>query len=196
MAANPPSVDDLVSRNRSKYAEGYTKSHSVDEVMRGVVKFPSVIVDEVARETHLQNVGLMTNFITVSCCDPRLIPEEFGLFSREEYVVVRNAGGRAEFAVRDIVILSTMTEITDVVIIHHVDCGMTHLTNAGIRESLKSKGLGDDKVDSTEFGEIKNLEQSVRDDLKFLESSPYIAKSIKLHGYVHDMLDSGRLIRV
>lgn len=96
-----------------------------------------------------------------------------------EYVVVRNAGGRAEFAVRDIVILSTMTEITDVVIIHHVgmyhladsavfgqrvlsltiplstDCGMTHLTNAGIRESLKSKGLGDDKVDSVEFGEIK-----------------------------------------
>lgn len=37
-----------------------------------------------------------------------------------EYVVVRNAGGRAEPAVRDIVILSTMTEITDVVIIHHV----------------------------------------------------------------------------
>jgi hypothetical protein len=32
---------------------------------------------------------------------------------------------------------------------------MTHLTNAAIRESLKSKGLGDDKVDSFEFGEIK-----------------------------------------
>lgn len=41
-----------------------------------------------------------------------------------------------------------------------------------------------------------SLEQSVRDDIKFLESSPYIAKSIKLHGYVHDMLDSGRLIKV
>jgi len=32
---------------------------------------------------------------------------------------------------------------------------MTHLTNAGIRESLKSKGLGDDKVDTFEFGEIR-----------------------------------------
>ncbi|KAK5061232.1 hypothetical protein LTR84_007774 [Exophiala bonariae] len=175
MASNPPSVEDLISRN-SKYAEGYTKSHSVDEVTRGVVKFPSVII--------------------VSCCDPRLIPEEYGIFSREEYVVVRNAGGRAEPAVRDIVILSTMTTITDVVIIHHVDCGMTHLTNAAIRESLKSRGLGDDKVDTFEFGEIRDLEQSVRDDLKFLESSPYIAKSIKLHGYVHDMLDSGRLVKV
>lgn len=37
-----------------------------------------------------------------------------------DYVVIRNAGGRAEPAVRDIVILSTMTEITDVVIVHHV----------------------------------------------------------------------------
>jgi len=42
------------------------------------------------------------------------------LTGRLEYVVVRNAGGRAEFAVRDIVILSTLVEITDVVIIHHV----------------------------------------------------------------------------
>ena len=31
---------------------------------------------------------------------------------------------------------------------------MTHLTDAAIRESLKSKGLGDDKVDIKEFGEI------------------------------------------
>ena len=35
------------------------------------------------------------------------------------------------------------------------DCGMTHLTNAAVREDLKKKGLGDDKVDSVVFGEIK-----------------------------------------
>ena len=34
--------------------------------------------------------------------------------------MVRNAGGRAEAALRDIVILSAMTEITDVVVVHHV----------------------------------------------------------------------------
>jgi len=38
----------------------------------------------------------------------------------EEYVVVRNAGGRAEPAVRDIAVLSAMAKITDVVIVHHV----------------------------------------------------------------------------
>ena len=41
-------------------------------------------------------------------------------FCAKEYVVVRNAGGRAEPAVRDIVVLSTLTTITDVVIVHHV----------------------------------------------------------------------------
>ncbi|EHL03210.1 hypothetical protein M7I_0723 [Glarea lozoyensis 74030] len=92
--------------------------------------------------------------ILISCCDPRIIPEEFGLFKREEYVVVRNAGGRAEPAIRDICVLSTMTEITDVVVIHHSDCGMTHLTNDAIRSSMKSRGLGDEKLDTFEFGEI------------------------------------------
>lgn len=45
---------------------------------------------------------------------------KFDGLTRTEYVVVRNAGGRAEPAVRDIVVLEAMTEITDVVIVHHV----------------------------------------------------------------------------
>lgn len=36
------------------------------------------------------------------------------------YVVVCSAGGRAEPAVRDIIVMSTMTTITEVVIVHHV----------------------------------------------------------------------------
>jgi hypothetical protein len=92
--------------------------------------------------------------------------------SFSEFVVVRNAGGRAEPAIRDICVLSTMTEITDLVVIHHSgmifslfltsqyqtdctpDCGMTHLTNDAIRSSMKSRGLGDEKLDTFEFGEI------------------------------------------
>jgi hypothetical protein len=31
---------------------------------------------------------------------------------------------------------------------------MTHLTNDAIRKSLKSAGLGDEKTDTMEFGEI------------------------------------------
>jgi hypothetical protein len=32
---------------------------------------------------------------------------------------------------------------------------MTHLTNAAIRQSLKDGGLGDEKTDTYEFGEIR-----------------------------------------
>lgn len=32
---------------------------------------------------------------------------------------------------------------------------MTHLTNDAIRDSLKKRGLSDEKVDTMEFGEIK-----------------------------------------
>jgi hypothetical protein len=36
-----------------------------------------------------------------------------------------------------------------------LDCGLTHLTNDAVRKSLKEAGLGDDKLDSYEFGEIR-----------------------------------------
>lgn len=37
----------------------------------------------------------------------------------KEYIVVRNAGGRAEPAIRDISVLCSMAKITDLVVIHH-----------------------------------------------------------------------------
>ena len=41
-----------------------------------------------------------------------------------------------------------------------------------------------------------SFEQSVIDDIKYLKSSPYIAKTIKIQGFVFDMLKSGRLLRI
>jgi hypothetical protein len=43
---------------------------------------------------------------------------------------------------------------------------------------------------------MNSLKQSVKDDVAFLEASPYIKKGIKVHGYVFDMLESGLLIPV
>ena len=34
------------------------------------------------------------------------------------------------------------------------DCGMTHLTNAAIRDDLKRKNLGGSDIDNVVFGEI------------------------------------------
>jgi len=42
-----------------------------------------------------------------------------------------------------------------IVLINHADCGMTHLTNEAIRQTLKASGLGDEKAETFEFGEIK-----------------------------------------
>ena len=43
---------------------------------------------------------------------------------------------------------------------------------------------------------VISLKESVREDIAFLKASPYIKKSIKLHEYVFDLLDSGRLTKV
>ena len=41
-----------------------------------------------------------------------------------------------------------------------------------------------------------SLEQSVREDIDYLRSSSYIDKSIRLHGFVFDLLDTGLLKRI
>jgi hypothetical protein len=82
-------------------------------------KYPAAILASSQRSTEFSRVRVSHRCRATSSPHARNASLEI-LMSWPEYVVVRNAGGRAEPAVRDIVILSTMTEITDVVIIHHV----------------------------------------------------------------------------
>jgi carbonic anhydrase len=51
-------------------------------------------------------------------------------------VVIRNAGGRARRAIFDIAVLNTLVEVTDVVVIHHTNCGLTLATDEHIRREL------------------------------------------------------------
>ena len=101
---------------------------------------------------------------------------------------------------------------------------MTHTTDDNIRSILKKKLLNHHEIDSLEFGEIKEWatltntaacslirysildpltfhfspEQAVKDDMKFLAESPYLASKdtpIKLHGFIYD-IKTGELEKV
>jgi carbonic anhydrase len=63
----------------------------------------------------------------------------------------RNAGGNIRFAVRDILLLDTAFSITELVIVHHTDCGSLQFTNDGLREAVKSR------VDKAHWDEIEDI---------------------------------------
>ncbi|PVH83514.1 hypothetical protein DL98DRAFT_454568 [Cadophora sp. DSE1049] len=75
-----------------------------------------------------------------------------------EYSIIRNAGGRTSEALRSIICMDALIGLEAVVVVHHTDCGLTHLTNISIRASLLSKNPTlEPSVSNMEFGEIASF---------------------------------------
>src|SRR5206468_4318452 len=100
--------------------------------------------------------------------------------------VIRNAGGRAsEDAIRSLVISERLLGTTEIVVIHHTDCGMMTFQN----EDLIAKIRADVGADTTgrDFLPFSDLEQSVRDDVATIRRSPLIPKNIPITGAIYDV---------
>lgn len=128
------------------------------------------------------------------CMDARLHPEKFLGLEIGDAHVIRNAGGRAsDDAIRSLVISSNLLGTREFGVVHHTDCGMLTFTNDDLRAKLKDE-LGADAGD-VDFPPFPDLDQSVRDDVERIKSSPLLPKDIKVSGYVYEV-ESGRLREV
>ncbi|OAP65463.1 hypothetical protein AYL99_01435 [Fonsecaea erecta] len=112
--------------------------------------------------------------IVLSCSDPRVIPEQFlGMGPSAPAAVIRNAGGRAMDAMRSIQVLNTIAPIGLIAIVHHTDCGTTHVLDNEVRDRLKQiSSLPAEAIDAMEFGEITNLQDSLRQDVAMIKTDP------------------------
>jgi carbonic anhydrase len=87
-----------------------------------------------------------------------------------------------------------MFGITQVMVVHHTDCGMTHFTEDGIHAKLHPLFPRDQEaVDQLVFGTIADHDQAVREDIAFLKANRFIRNEIDVRGFVYE-LESG-LIR-
>jgi len=125
----------------------------------------------------------------VACMDSRLIPTKALGLEEGDAHVIRNAGGLAKDALRSLVISQQLLGTQEVVILHHTECGMLSFTNEDLYEKL------DDEAREIDFLPFSDLEQSVRDDIQFLEESPLIPDNVSIRGFVYDV-KTGRVREV
>jgi carbonic anhydrase len=129
----------------------------------------------------------------VTCMDARIVPSrQFGLEEGDAHVI-RNAGGRARDALRSLVISQRLLGTNEIAVIHHTDCGMLTFTNRDLHAKVK-QDLGAD-ASSIDFLPFADLEESVREDVAFLLSSPLIPGDVLIRGFVYDVR-TGRLEEV
>jgi carbonic anhydrase len=122
----------------------------------------------------------------VTCMDARLHPEKFLGLDVGDAHVIRNAGGRvSEDAIRSLVISERLLGTTEIVVIHHTDCGMLTFTNEQLAEKIR-QDLGAD-TSGRDFLPFTDLEQSVRDDVATIRRSPLIPENIPVAGAIYDV---------
>jgi carbonic anhydrase len=129
----------------------------------------------------------------VTCMDARIVPSrQLGLEEGDAHII-RNAGGRARDALRSLVISQRLLGTNEVAVIHHTDCGMLTFTNPDLHAKVKQ----DLDADSTgiDFLPFTDLEESVREDVAFLLSSPLIPGDVQIRGFVYDVR-TGKLSEV
>jgi carbonic anhydrase len=129
----------------------------------------------------------------VACMDARLLPHHVLGLGEGDAHVIQNAGGLARDALRSLVISQRLLGTNAIAVIHHTDCGMLTFKNEDVHAKVR-KDLGADSSD-IDFLPFSDLEQSVRDDLAFLRSSPLIAEGTEIRGFVFDV-KSGELTEI
>jgi carbonic anhydrase len=129
----------------------------------------------------------------VTCMDSRILPSRaFGIREGEAHII-RNAGGRARDALRSLIISQRLLGTNEIAIIHHTECGLRAVTNSEMHARIKQE-LGAD-ASEIDFMPFVDVEESVREDVAFLLSSPLIPANITIRGFVYDV-HTGKLNEV
>lgn len=131
------------------------------------------------------------------CMDARIDPAKALGLEEGDAHVIRNAGGRAADALRSLAISQELLGTREVVVIHHTDCGMLTFTNDDVRQRLTDNvgTAAGAEAAGIDFLPFSDLEQSVRDDVAMIQSSPLLHDDISVSGFIYDV-HSGRLSRV
>jgi carbonic anhydrase len=182
----------------------------------------SKIVDEVLRANReyasgFGNKGKLAmpparRFAILTCMDARLDPAKFGGLAEGDAHVVRNAGGRAsDDAIRSLVISYKLLGTREWFVIHHTNCGMETFTDEIMTDLLAhslqtasietgqwkdiGKGPGSPDGAYVKWLTIRDLAQSVRDDVARIARHPLVPADIGIYGYIYDVQD-GKLKEV
>lgn len=129
----------------------------------------------------------------LACMDARLdVHKILGLQEGDAHVI-RNAGGVAtDDAIRSLVISQRLLGTTEIILIHHTDCGMLTFKDDDVKAKIESEVGIRPSFALEAFGD---LEADVRQSIARIEASPFIPNKSSIRGFVYDVT-SGRLNEV
>jgi carbonic anhydrase len=129
----------------------------------------------------------------VACMDARLnVYGILGLADGEAHVI-RNAGGVVtDDEIRSLAISQRLLGTTEIILIHHTDCGMLTFTDDAFKGAIE-KETGIKPTWSAEA--FADLDEDVRQSVRRIKASPFVPHTESVRGFVFDVA-SGKLREV
>ncbi|BCJ47852.1 carbonic anhydrase [Actinoplanes ianthinogenes] len=129
----------------------------------------------------------------LACMDARLNP--YGLLGLAEgdAHVIRNAGGVVTAdGLRSLAISQRLLGTTEIILIHHTDCGMLTFTDDGFKASIQAE-VGIKPSWAAEA--FPDLDEDVRQSVRRILDDPFIPVKDSVRGFVYEV-GTGRLREV
>jgi carbonic anhydrase len=129
----------------------------------------------------------------VACMDARLnVYGILGLKEGETHVI-RNAGGVVtDDEVRSLAISQRLLGTTEIILIHHTDCGMLTFTDDAFKRAIQDEtGIKPEWAAEA----FTNLDEDVRQSVARIKASPFIPHKDAVRGFVFDVA-TGKLNEV
>jgi carbonic anhydrase len=129
----------------------------------------------------------------VACMDARLnVYAILGLKDGEAHVI-RNAGGVVtDDEVRSLAISQRLLGTTEIILIHHTDCGMLTFTDDAFKAAIAAE-TGIKPAWAAES--FPDLDADVRQSIARIKASPFIPRKEAIRGFVFDVA-TGKLNEV
>jgi carbonic anhydrase len=129
----------------------------------------------------------------VACMDARLnVYGILGLKEGEAHVI-RNAGGVVtDDEVRSLAISQRLLGTTEIILIHHTDCGMLTFTDDAFKRAIQDEtGIKPEWAVEA----FTDLDEDVRQSIARIKASPFIPHKDEIRGFVFDVA-TGKLNEV
>jgi carbonic anhydrase len=121
----------------------------------------------------------------LACMDARIdVYRVLGLHEGEAHVI-RNAGGVVtDDAIRSLAISQRLLGTTEIILIHHTDCGMLTFTDDDFKRSIQEETGVKPPWSAEAFAD---LAEDVRQSLQRIENSPFVTKHTSARGFIFDV---------
>ncbi|MCR5976994.1 carbonic anhydrase [Gordonia jinghuaiqii] len=121
----------------------------------------------------------------VACMDARLdVYRVLGLNPGEAHVIRNASGVVTDDEIRSLAISQRLLGTTEIILIHHTDCGMLTFTDDEFKRGIQDETGQKPEWAAESFGD---LDEDVRQSITRIENSPFVTKTTSLRGFVFDV---------